>query len=98
MKRMAKRHPIMIAVGVPAIVYENGNQYQKLEVDQKYDFRNERVPLFIGGTPNSFKEGYIWNYNPSVKGQRIYIERISKIDVSKEAKKIEYRILTDRWD
>jgi hypothetical protein len=98
LKRMANRHPLLIAVGLPIIVRENGTHLQNIEADSIYDFRDQTIEGFIGGTPNSFKEGHAFNYNPSIKGLRIYIERISKIDVSKDSKKIEYRILTDRWD
>jgi hypothetical protein len=97
MKRMAKRHPIMIAVGVPAIFTSAGVNKLKLNEGERYNFFHE-VDLYIGGTPTSHLEGHVFNYCPLVTGKSIYIERISKIDVSKEAKKIEYRILTDRWD
>jgi hypothetical protein len=97
LKRMRKRHPLLIAVGLPIVVTDSGCHVISIESGKKYDLRNKAIALYLGGEPESVKQ-HAFNLNPQIGGKSFYIEKISSIDVSRTQKKIEYRILTDRWN
>lgn len=100
--RMLKRHPIEIAIGWPMIESDVRTYIQKVEMDQKYDFRTARNPIWLGGKVqyDAVAEQDI-NDPVDIAGKRIYVWSINsiqydKLNRDKGLKRIDYSILTDR--